>query len=670
MGIGIAPAAAETAARENLIVNDFSIVAATANGTGSQTANLAILRALFKMGIPVNGKNIFPSNIQGLPTWYHIRLSKDGYTGRRHTSEILVAFNQATVVQDIQTLPAGGICLTNGDWRSVPQRDDITTYAVPVNEFVRDTGMKGKLKDYISNMVYVGALAHLLDIPLERLDEALMFLFKGKRRTVDSNMGVVRAAYEWAAANLPRNHPYRVAPMNETEGLIMMTGNEAAALGAVFGGVTFAAWYPITPSTSVIDALNGYLEQMRRDPGTGEATYAVIQAEDELAAVGMIVGAGFAGARAMTATSGPGISLMAEYVGLAYFAEVPAVIWDIQRVGPSTGLPTRTSQGDVLFTYYLGHGDTKNVILLPASLQECFESGYKAFDLADTLQTPVFVLSDLDLGMNNWMSPPFEYPTEPLRRGKVLTAEEVAENGFARYKDIDGDGIPYRTLPGNPHPRAASFARGTGHNDAAVYSERPEDWESNMLRLARKFDTARDLVPGPVIDQNPDAEIAIIAYGTTEPAIIEARDRLAAAGIPTSFMRLRALPINGEVEALIARHDRSYVVELNRDGQMHTILSAELPALATRLEPLAHLDGMPLTARWVVEALTAKEELRPRVTAPGGSRQARKEGATELDLPGDGSLSPGNGMPRGDSGLTDMGHDGHNREVIIEESKQ
>jgi len=667
MGIGIAPAAAETSAREDLIINDFSLVVATANGTGSQTANLAILRALFKMGIPVNGKNIFPSNIQGLPTWYHIRLSKDGYTGRRHTSEILVAFNQATVVQDIQTLPAGGICLTNGDWRSVPQRDDITTYAVPVNEFIRDTGMKGKLKDYISNMVYVGALAHLLDIPLERLEEALSFLFKGKRRTVDSNMGVVRAAYEWAAANLPRNHPYRIEPMNETDGLIMMTGNEAAALGAVFGGVTFAAWYPITPSTSVIDALNGYLEQMRRDPQTGEATYAVIQAEDELAAIGMVVGAGFAGARAMTATSGPGISLMAEYVGLAYFAEVPAVIWDIQRVGPSTGLPTRTSQGDVLFTYYLGHGDTKNVILLPASLRECFEYGYKAFDLADTLQTPVFVLSDLDLGMNNWMSEPFEYPAEPLRRGKVLTAEDVAEKGFARYKDIDGDGIPYRTLPGNPHPRAAYFARGTGHNDAAVYSERPEDWESNMLRLARKFDTARGLVPAPVIDENPDAEIAIIAYGTTEPAIIEARDRLTAAGIPTSFLRLRALPINGEVEAFIARHERTYVVELNRDGQMHTILSAELPALATRLEPLAHLDGMPLTARWVAEALTAQEEQRPG-RGPRSSRQIRQEGATELDLPGDGSLSPGNDMPIGDSGLTDMGHDGHNREVIVEQS--
>jgi 2-oxoglutarate ferredoxin oxidoreductase subunit alpha len=662
MGIGIAPAPA--VAREDLIVNDFAIVVATANGTGSQTANMAILRALFKMGIPVNGKNIFPSNIQGLPTWYHIRLSADGYTGRRHTSEVLVAFNQTTFVQDVQTLPAGGICLYNTDWRAAPQRDDITAYAVPVNEFIRDSGMKGKLKDYLANMVYVGALAHLLDIPLERLDEALSFLFKGKRKTVDSNMAVVRAAYAWAAANLPRNHPYRIEPMAATEGLIMMTGNEAAALGAVFGGVTFAAWYPITPSTSVIDALNNYLEQYRRDPQTGEATYAVVQAEDELAAIGMIVGAGFAGARAMTATSGPGISLMAEYVGLAYFAEVPAVIWDIQRVGPSTGLPTRTSQGDVLFTYYLGHGDTKNVILLPASLAECFEYGYRAFDLADTLQTPVFVLSDLDLGMNNWMSPPFDYPAEPLRRGKVLSADDVAERGFARYKDIDGDGIPYRTLPGNPHPRAAYFARGTGHNDAAVYSERPEDWEANMLRLARKFDTARDLVPGPMVEAAPEAEIGLIAYGTTEPAIREARDRLTAAGIPTSFLRLRALPINGEVEAFIERHERTYVVELNRDGQLHTILSAELPALATRLVPLAHLDGMPLTARWVVDALMAQEQLRPRRIPAGGSPQARKEGATELDLPGDGSLSPGNGMPRGDSGLTDMGHDGHNREVI------
>ncbi|MEZ4541814.1 MAG: 2-oxoacid:acceptor oxidoreductase subunit alpha [Chloroflexota bacterium] len=652
-------------AAADLIINDFSIVVATANGTGSQTSNLAILRALFKMGIPVNGKNIFPSNIQGLPTWYHIRASRDGYTARRHTSEILVAFNQATVIQDIQALPPGGICIYNGDWRSIPQRDDITYYAVPVNEFVRAADLKEKkLRDYIANMVYVGALAYLLEIPLEKLDEALMFLFRGKRRTVDSNMGVVRAAYEWSAANLAQDHPYRVAPMNETEGQIMMTGNEAAALGAVFGGVTFAAWYPITPSTSVIDALNDYLGQLRRDLATGESTYAVVQAEDELSAIGMVIGAGYAGARAMTATSGPGISLMAEFVGLGYFAEVPAVIWDIQRVGPSTGLPTRTSQGDILFTYYLGHGDTKNVILLPSSLRECFDFGYMAFDLADTLQTPVFVLSDLDLGMNNWMSEPFAYPAEPLKRGKVLTAEDVADRGFARYKDIDGDGIAYRTLPGNEHPLAAYFARGTGHNDAAVYSERPDDWKNNMARLARKFDTARLLVPGPVIDEPEGAQIGIIAYGTTRPAIDEARDRLTADGLVTSYMRLRALPINDEVEAFIARHDHVYVVELNRDGQMHTLLSSELPELATRLESLALLDGMPLTARWVVEAITAVEEDRPRRRSANGRG---RRGATELDLSGNGSMSPGNDMPRGDSGLTDMGHDGHNREVIVEE---
>ncbi|MEZ4515655.1 MAG: 2-oxoacid:acceptor oxidoreductase subunit alpha [Chloroflexota bacterium] len=589
-------------------VNDFSIVVATANGTGSQTSNMTILRSLFKMGIPVNGKNIFPSNIQGLPTWYQIRASKDGYVARRHTSEILVAFNPVTVNEDVANLPPGGMCLYNSDWRSMPQRDDVTFYGVPVNEFVRDTGMKGKLKDYISNMVYVGALAQLLDIPLNQLEEALSFLFKGKQKVVESNMAVVRAAHAWTAENITKVDPFRVEPMDATDGLIMMTGNEAAALGAVFGGVTVASWYPITPSTSLIDSLNGYLPQLRRDPETGEATYAVIQAEDELSAIGMLIGAGFAGARAMTATSGPGISLMSEFAGLGYFAEVPAVIWDIQRVGPSTGMPTRTGQGDILFTYYLGHGDTKNVILLPSSLKECFEFGYKAFDLADTLQTPVFVLSDLDLGMNNWMSEPFEYPTEPIKRGKVLTAEEVAEKGFARYKDIDGDGIPYRTLPGNENPLAAYFARGTGHNENAVYSERPEDWESNMKRLVRKFDTARHLVPGPAIDEAQDAPFGIIAFGTTAPAIEEARERLAEAGVETSFMRLRALPTNGEIADFIRRHPHSYVVELNRDGQLHTILQSELPELATRLISLAHLDGMPLTARWIVEAIAAHEQ--------------------------------------------------------------
>jgi 2-oxoglutarate ferredoxin oxidoreductase subunit alpha len=592
-------------------INNFSIVVATANGTGSQTANLALLRAFFRMGIPVNGKNIFPSNIQGLPTWYHIRVSRDGYVSRKETSEILVAFNETTVHQDIQDLPSGGVCLFNQDWRNMPERDDIVMYGVPVKQFVAESGMKGKLSDYIANMVYVGAVSYLLEIPLEKIDEALDVHFSKRRKLVDSNMKVVRAAYEWAEDNLEKSDPYRVEPMDVTTDQILITGNEAAALGAVFGGVSFASWYPITPSTSLIDALNSYLPQLRRDPETGQATYAVIQAEDELAAIGMALGAGWTGARAMTATSGPGISLMAEFAGLGYLAEVPAVIWDVQRVGPSTGLPTRTGQGDILFTYFLGHGDTQNVLLLPSSVRECFEFGVSGFDLADQLQTPVFVLSDLDLGMNNWMTEPFDYPEEPIKRGKIMTAEEVAENGrFARYKDVDGDGISYRTLPGNEHPLAAWFARGTGHNENAVYSERPEDWEQNMDRLVRKFETARDMVPGPIYDEQDDAEFGIIAFGTTRYAIEEARDRLAAEDVATSFMRLRALPINEEVRDFVERYERVYVIELNRDGQLHKILQTELPDLATKLISVAHLDGMPLTARHVVEALTSAEDVR------------------------------------------------------------
>jgi 2-oxoglutarate ferredoxin oxidoreductase subunit alpha len=587
------------------VVNDFSIVAATANGTGSQTANMAILRALFKMGIPVNGKNIFPSNIQGLPTWYHIRVSHEGYVARRHTSEVLIAFNAATVNEDIRILPPGGICIYNEDWRSLPQRDDIITYGIPVNQFVRDSGFKGKQKDYITNMVYVGAVAQLLEIPLQKIEEALDYLFNGRRKLIDPNMAVAKTAFEWVAENIEKRDPYRVAEMNATEGQIMITGNEAGALGSVYGGATFVAWYPITPSTSFVDALNDYLPKLRRDPETGERTYAVVQSEDELAAIGMILGAGWAGARSLTATSGPGISLMAEFSGLGYFAEIPAVIWDVQRVGPSTGLPTRTGQGDVISTYYLGHGDTKNVILLPATVRECFDFGTTSFNLAEQLQTPVFVLSDLDLGMNNWMSEPFEFPTEPINRGKVLTAQDVQEKGFARYLDIDGDGVGYRTLPGNEHPLGAWFARGTGHNEKAVYSERSEDWVNNMARLQRKFDTARQLVPAPVVDVVDDAKIGIIAYGTTKFAIDEGRDRLAANGTPTSFLRLRALPVNDTVKEFVAQHDRVYVVELNRDGQMHNILQTEMPELAAKLHSLAYLDGMPLTARWVVEAVLA-----------------------------------------------------------------
>ncbi|MFQ5577746.1 MAG: 2-oxoacid:acceptor oxidoreductase subunit alpha, partial [Anaerolineae bacterium] len=378
---------------------------------------------------------------------------------------------------------------------------------------------------------------------------------------------------------------------------------------AVYGGVSAIAWYPITPSTSLIDAAKTYLSRLRADPDTGKATYAVIQAEDELAAIGMVLGAGWAGTRAMTATSGPGISLMAEFAGLGYFAEVPAVIWDVMRMGPSTGLPTRTSQGDVLFIYTLGHGDSSQVCLFPASVQECFEFGVTAFDLAEQLQTPVFVLSDLDLGMNQWMSPPFEYPAQPMARGKVLNAADLERLGrFARYRDVDGDGIPYRTLPGTDHPLAAYFTRGSGHNEEAFYSERPDDWQNTLRRLAKKFRTATTLLPPPVEQPAPGAEIGLIAYGSSDPAVIEARDRLAAQGIKTGYLRLRALPFSNAVSAFIRRHRRVYVIENNFNGQMRQILSMELPQLAATLRSVAHCDGLPLTARRVVESILQKEQ--------------------------------------------------------------
>jgi len=587
------------------IINDFSLVVATANGTGSQTANLTLLRSFFKLGIPVHGKNIFPSNIQGLPTWYHIRVSHEGYIARK-PSEILVAFNPATAHEDLQELPSGGVCIYNADLKNLPRRDDVVYYPVPVSELISGIEVPVKRKPYIANMAYVGVVAWMLGVPLEVVEEALGAQFDYRQKLVESNMQVVQRAFAWASENLRKKDPYRLSPMNKTEGLILMTGNEAGALGAVFGGVSVAAWYPITPSTSFMDALRDFLPKLRKDQN-GKPTYAVIQAEDELAAAGIVIGAGWAGARALTATSGPGISLMAEFASYGYFAEVPAVIWDIQRVGPSTGLPTRTSQGDVAFVYTLGHGDTKHPILFPSSIEECFEFGWRSLDLAEQLQTPVFVLSDLDLGMNNWMGRPFEYPDQPLQRGKVLRAEELeALGGFARYKDVDGDGIPYRTLPGTPHPLAAYFTRGSGHNEQAQYSERADDWERNMARLARKFETARNLMPAPAIDLHPSARVGIIAYGTTRYAIEEARDRLARQ-LPTSFLRLRALPINQQVRDFVAAHERVYVIELNRDGQMHSILQSEMPAYAARLRSIAHLDGLPLTAQWVQTRLLKEE---------------------------------------------------------------
>ena len=600
------PEAGTTAARPP-VVNDFAVVVATVNGSGSSSANGALLRALFSMGIPVNGKNLFPSNISGLPTWYFIRLSKDGYTARRDTTEILVAFNPQTADEDLAALPAGGVCIHPNDMKFRARREDVVYYDLPVKDMVKASGADPKLRDYIANMVYVGGLAEILGIELEELKQAIAVQFKGRQKAIDLNYGVIEAAAQWTHEHHAKTDPYRAERMDKTHGLIMIDGNTAAALGTIYGGVQVVAWYPITPSTSLVDGLNDYLPQLRTGPD-GKATYAVLQAEDELAAAGMIFGAGWAGCRSMTATAGPGLSLMTEFVGLAYFAECPGVIWDITRMGPSTGLPTRTSQGDVLMAYFLGHGDVRNVCLLPTSMAEIFEFGWRALDLSERLQTPVFVLSDLDLGMNLWMSEPFQYPDQPLDRGKVLSAEDLDKiENWGRYVDVDGDAIGWRTLPGNPNPKGAYFARGTGHNPMAVYSERPEDWEGNLMRLARKHETARGLVPRPVIDLKPGAKVGLIAYGSTDPVIVETRDRLRSTGIETSYLRVRALPMNDEVRDFVAQHDRVYVVESNFDGQMAALVQLHVPEHAAQVRSVAHCDGLPLTTKLVTDAILEKE---------------------------------------------------------------
>jgi 2-oxoglutarate ferredoxin oxidoreductase subunit alpha len=590
------------------VVNDFAIVAATVNGSGSQTANNTLIRAIFKMGIPVSGKNLFPSNIAGLPTWYTIRLSEHGYTARREGTEILVAFNPKTADEDLAALPPGGVCLYPDDLKFASRRDDVIYYQLPIKELVKQSGADVKLRDYVANMAYVGALAELLAIDMAEIKAAIVRHFKGKAKPIDLNYGVVTSAAAWVREHLTKSDPYRVERMDKTSGMMMIEGNSAAALGALAGGVNVVSWYPITPSTSLVDAIDEYAPRLRRDPTTGNPTYAIVQAEDELAAIGMVIGAGWAGARAMTATSGPGISLMTEFTGMGYFAEVPAVIWDIMRMGPSTGLPTRVSQGDVLKIYYLGHGDTRNVCLLPASMQECFEFGYRAFDLAERLQTPVFVLSDLDLGMNLWMTKPFEYPTEPLDRGKVLDAETIKQfPDWGRYKEIDGDGIPYRTLPGNQNPRAAYLARGTGHTETGSYSERPADWQKNLDRLTRKHDTARTLVPKPILDEVEGAKVGIIAYGSTDPAIQEARDRLQSRGVATSYLRVRALPLEELTRSFVQKYDRVYVAELNQDGQMHQLVRLHVPERAAQVRSVRICDGLPMSARFVTESILEQE---------------------------------------------------------------
>jgi 2-oxoglutarate ferredoxin oxidoreductase subunit alpha len=592
------------------IINDFSMTIATTNGSGSQTSNLTLLRALFKMGIPVSGKNLFPSNIQGLPTWYTIRVSKDGYLARRDVHEIVVAMNPNTFAEDQQKVTPGGVFIYADHIKQAITREDVFVYSIPAKELAKNSQTPANLRDYIANMVYVGVLAQLLGIQMDKVKLALDFHFKGKERPVNLNFDVIQAAARWTEEHIEKKDPFFVEEMDMTKDCILTDGNTASALGAIYGGVQFCSWYPITPATSLAEELTHYLHILRDDPDSSEKNYAVLQSEDELAAIGMAVGAGWAGLRSMTSTSGPGISLMTEFVGLAYFAEVPIVIWDVSRVGPSTGLPTRTSQGDLTAVYYLGHGDTHHVVLLPSSAKECFEFGWKSFDIAERLQTPVFVLSDLDLGMNQWMTEEFRYPDVDMDRGKVLWEEDLEKwkKEWGRYMDVDGDGIPYRTIPGNQHPKASYFARGTGHDEFATYSEDNEIWERNMKRLEKKFETARQYIPKPVLTGDGKADVGIIAFGSTEPAIIEAMDLLNAEDIHIDYLRIRGLPLLSDIREFIVAHKHVYVVELNQSGQLNQILNTEFGGVYDILESLTKHDGLPLTAEWLFHMIKSKEQ--------------------------------------------------------------
>ena len=589
-------------------VNDFSIQVATVNGSGSQTANLILIRSIFQMGVPVSGKNLFPSNIAGLPTWYTIRANKDGYIGRKKEIDLVVTLNPETAREDALTLESGGALVYDEPLKLDAVRSDLTFYPVPFDKIVAGVCPDAKLRRLVRNMIYDGVLAHLLGIDMTEMERALNRQLGKKQKALALNQAALHAGYEFAQANFASNERLRVERMNATAGKILIEGNAAAAIGCMMAGVTVVAWYPITPSSSLCESLIDYLRKYRIDKETGKATFAVVQAEDEIAAIGMVIGASWVGARAMTSTSGPGISLMGEFAGLGYYAEVPAVIFDIQRVGPSTGLPTRTAQGDILTTAVLSHGDTRHPLLLPASVVECYSMAMDAFDLAERLQTPVFVMSDLDLGMNMWMSEPFQYPEAPIDRGKVLDRATLARIGeWGRYQDPDGDGIPYRSIPGTDGP--PYFARGSGHNARGQYSERADDYVQNLDRLRRKFDTAKGLVPQPEIERVEGARVGVIAYGTSHWAVLESRDQLREeAGVATSYIRLRGYPFADSIGEFIAQHDRVYVVEQNRDAQMLSLLRMDYPAEVTgRLRSVLHYTGMPIDARSVTDSVLAQE---------------------------------------------------------------
>ena len=593
------------------VVNDFSIQVATVNGSGSQTANSVLMRAIFQMGVPVSGKNMFPSNIQGLPTWFTIRASKHGYIGRKKEVDFLVAMNPETAREDVMKLDGGAAVLYDEPLKLDALRSDLHFYPVPFDKLVGPVCPEAKLRKLVRNMIYDGILARLISIDMEEIHKALFKQFgKKKAKAADLNWGACQAGYDYASQNFTKSDPYRIERMNATAGKIIIDGNAAAALGCVFAGVTVVTWYPITPSSSLVESMISYLKRFRIDKDTGKATYAVVQSEDELSAIGMVLGAGWAGARSVTSTAGPGVSLMSEFVGLGYYAEIPAVIFDVQRVGPSTGLPTRTAQGDIISTALLSHGDTKHPMLFPCSPEECFTMAIEAFDLAEQFQTPVFVMTDLDLGMNNWMADAFEYPAKPMKRGKVLTADDLDRlGGFARYKDLEGDGVGYRTLPGTNHPQAAYFTRGSGHNERAQYTEREDDYVHNVDRLAHKFESLRSHVPQPVVDLRPKAEIGLVAFGTSHYAVDESRDQLKAEyGIEASYLRLKAYPFTPALLNFIRRHERVYVVEQNRDAQMLGLMRLEFDAEEiAKLRSMRYYGGLPIDARTVTDDIIRQE---------------------------------------------------------------
>ncbi|MES3028084.1 MAG: 2-oxoacid:acceptor oxidoreductase subunit alpha [Pseudomonadota bacterium] len=588
-------------------LNDFVVKFANVNGSGSASANGMFAKAILRMGVPVAARNIFPSNIQGLPTWFEVRITEAGHLGRRGGVDLMVAMNPQTWDRDVAEIEPGGYLFYDSTKPLPPSkfRDDITVVGVPLTAMCNTAYQLPRERQLFKNIIYVGALAALLDMEMEVIETLLAEQFAGRDRLIAANVAALHMGRDYVAENL-KPLRLRVRRADKVGDRIYVEGNAAAALGAVYGGATVCAWYPITPSTSLAEAFTGYCEDLRIEPGTDKARYAIVQAEDEIASIGIVIGAGWNGARAFTATSGPGISLMTEFIGLSYFAEIPAVIFDVQRGGPSTGMPTRTQQADLLAAAYAGHGDSKHPLLLPADPGECFEMGSLAFDLADRLQTTVFVMLDLDIGMNEWLTKPFEWDDErKLDRGKVMTYEDL-ESGrdFGRYLEVDGDGIPYRTYPGTHPTKGGYFTRGTSRNPYARYSEEGSVYVGNMERLLRKFDTARTLAPAPVRRYAKRAtRDGVIFFGSSTPAVHEALDDLEHRGLHLDAMRIRAFPFPDEVFAFIAAHDRIFVIEQNRDGQLRSLLINEGDVDPSRLTAVLHYDGTPITARFIASAV-------------------------------------------------------------------